>query len=327
MDPALKVFEKWILFQDAPDHTRIRKLVSQAFTPRLIEGLRSQLANLAQQLLGDVQDQGTFDLMRTLAVPLPLVAIAELMGVPRSDHDRLKGWSDGMTYFISKARMDRKEALSSLGDMMEMVDYFRSLVKARRDSPRADLVSSLVLAKEGKDLLTEDELLATCCLVLVAGHETTTNLIGNGFLALWRHPEQLEKLRACPSLAASAVEEMLRYDGPAHIVSRIALEDITIRGQQIKQGERVIFILGAANRDPEVFPEPEKFDITRDNNKHLAFGFGVHFCLGAALARLETQIALEAVLGRFPNMSLESSDPQWRFTPFIRGVDELRFSI
>jgi cytochrome P450 len=327
MDAALQVLRKWMLFQDAPDHTRLRLLVAQAFTPRLVERLRPRLERLTRELLEQAGRDGTLELMSQLAVPLPLSAIGELMGVPREDHARLKRWSDGMARLIAKIGMDQDEALSSQDDLLDMVEYFRQLVQVRRDSPGGDLVSSMIRAQDGDRLLSPDELLATCCLMLAAGHETTTNLIGNGFLALWRHPDQLAKLRREPELVPAAVEEMLRFDGPAHMVSRVALADVTLCDRRIQEGDRVIFVLGAANRDPDSFPDPERFDVTRTSNKHVSFGAGVHFCLGAPLARLETQIALNAALERFPRMRLESTAPRWRRNSFIRGVEELWFSI
>jgi hypothetical protein len=261
--------------------------------------------------------------VRDLAIPLPMIVIAEVLGVPLSDRGRFKAWSTDVANslggpFQAPDVLDRARQSSN-----EIADYFREQIAERRQAPRDDLLSALCAAEEQGDLLSEDELIATCILLLVAGNETTTNLIGNGLLALLRHPDQLELLRDDPSLVEGAVEELLRYDGPVQATGRFVLEDVEVNGHPVSSGQQVVTIIGAANRDPEVFTDPERLDITRRDNHHLAFGHGIHYCLGAPLARLEGQVALLALVQRFPHLRLAAERPEWRDNLILRGLASL----
>jgi cytochrome P450 len=269
------------------------------------------------------------DVIEDLAYPLPVRVISEMLGVPPEDHTTFRGWSHELARSLDPNPFPSTETIDRLKAALDAFDeYFRGLIAERRRSPRDDLVSSLIEAEEKGDRLSEAELLATLRLLLVAGHETTVNLIGNGTLALLRHPQQLQLLRDDPSLAASAVEEVLRYDPPVQLTGRIALEDIEIAGVTVQKGLGVVLLLGAANRDPDRFPDPERFDVTRNDDNHLAFGFGPHFCLGAPLARLEGQAALSTLVRRFQGLALQVEEPQYKENIVLRGLAALpvRFS-
>jgi cytochrome P450 len=297
-------------------------LVSQAFTPRMVESLRPRIQLLVDELLDAVVETGEMDVLADLAYPLPTVVICELLGVPASDREKFKGWSadasrmlDG---YLDQAAMDK-----GLVAGMYLFQYFTDLVDARRKEPRDDLLSALLAAETSGDHLTHAELLSTATLLFVAGFETTMNLLGNGTLALLRNPDQLERMRRDPSLVRTGVEELLRYDGPVHVTARIATQDVEIGGETVREGEQAVAILGAANRDPAQFGEPDRLDVARTPNRHLAFGGGPHFCLGAALARLEGQIAFATLLRRLPDLELATASPAYRDHYVIRGVTEL----
>ena len=314
-----------MLRSDAPIHTRLRKLVSKAFTPRSIRKLEPRIADIVHEHLDAVEQRGELELIRDLAYPLPVIVIAEMLGVPAEDRDQFRHWSDEVVLglgFNTQAEARRSRAASKA-----LTAYFRDIAEQRRKDPRDDLISGLLLVEEEGDRLTEDEILGVCTLILIAGHETTTKLIGNGVLALLQHPEELEKLRADPSLVDGAVEEMLRYVGPVQATSRIATRDIEVGGVTVPKGKNALVVVTAANHDPEVFPDPERFDITRDfGSPHVAFGQGVHFCLGANLARLETQIAVRALVERFPNLQLTDAPLEWGDNLILRGLKELPLS-
>jgi cytochrome P450 len=323
MGPIRQVGSSLMMFLDPPDHTRLRSLVSQAFTPRMVESLRPRIQLLVDELLDAVVEAGEMDVLADLAYPLPTVVICELLGVPAEDREKFKGWSadasrmlDG---YLDQAAMDK-----GLVAGMYLFQYFTDLVDERRRHPRGDLLSALLAAEAAGDRLTHAELLSTATLLFVAGFETTMNLVGNGVLALLRHPDQLARLRRDPSLVRPGVEELLRYDGPVHVTARIATSDVEIGGETIRAGEQAVAILGAANRDPEQFAEPDRLDVARAPNRHLAFGGGPHFCLGAALARLEGQIAFATLLRRLPDLELATTSPRYRDHYVIRGLTELR---
>jgi cytochrome P450 len=311
------------LFLDPPDHTRLRGLVSRAFTPRVVEALRPRVQELVDGMLDAAEEAGSLDVIEDLAYPLPVTVISELLGVPAEDHTTFRGWSQELARSLDPNPFPSTEYFARLqGAIDSFDDYFRGLIRERRRRPREDLLSSLIEAEEQGDRLSETELLATCRLILVAGHETTVNLIGNGTLALLRHPQQLRLLREEPSLTNSAVEEVLRYDPPVQLTGRIALEEIEVAGKTVTKGHGALLLLGAANRDPEQYADPDRFDITRNDDSHLAFGYGIHFCLGAPLARLEGQVALAALARRF-EMELAVDQPEYKENFVLRGLRSL----
>jgi cytochrome P450 PksS len=290
-----------MLAVDAPDHMRLRGLVHKAFTPRLIDNMRSRIQALCNELLATVQGRGQMDLIRDYALPLPTSIIAEMLGVPARDRNRFHRWSNALVSMTSSMW----GRLKALPRVMAFLRYIEHLIEAKRADPGDDLTSALLAVHAAGDRLSEDELLSMIFLLLVAGHETTVNLIGNGMLALMEHPEQMDLLRDEPALIKPAVEELLRYDSPVHFASeRYAKEDVTIAGQMIARGDMVHPLLGSANRDELQFDRPDELDITREPNHHVAFGQGVHYCLGAPLARMEGQIAINTLLRRMPDLRL-----------------------
>ena len=314
-----------MLDRDPPDHTRLRSLVSKAFTPRVVEGLRPRIQQVVDGLLERVREAGSMDLIEEFAYPIPVNVICEMLGVPVEDHERFKGWSLDIARGLDSILLppDSEVPKRSVASRNALADYFRELIAKRRASPRADLLSGLIAAEEAGDKLSENELLATCILLLIAGHETTVNLIGNGTLALLRHPEQLRRLRDNPGLIGTAVEELLRYDGPVQRTARIPSADVTIDGHTIAKGEMVMPFIGAADRDPAQFPEPDRLDLGRTDNRHIAFGWGIHFCLGAPLARVEGQIAINTLLQRLPKLRLDTDKPEFRQSLTLRGLRAL----
>ena len=324
-DPLLKM--RPFLIMDPPDHTRLRGLVSRAFTPKVVEGLRPRIQELVDTLLDVVAERGSIELIEDFAYPLPVTVICELLGVPPEDHATFKEWSRDLARGQDPPEVVPPEVRKrSVEAMQRFMDYFRAQIKERRKKPTDDLLSALIVAEEAGDKLTEDELLATCVFLLAAGHETTVNLIGNGMLALLRHPDQLDKLRDDPSLASSAVEELLRYDAPVQFALRTAKEEIEIGGRTIPKGQQIIVLLGAANRDPEQFPDPDRLDITRADNRHIAFGFGIHFCLGAPLARIEGEIAFRTLVRRFRRLELQTDALEYKENIVLRGLASLPVS-
>ncbi len=317
-----------MLDRDPPDHTRLRGLVSKAFTPRALEKLRPGIQQIVDGLLDEAAGRGSMDLIEEFAYPLPVRVICEMLGVPVQDHERFKAWGLDIARGLDAIMLppDSPVGQRSVSGRRALAEYFRELIAERRAAPREDMLSALIAAEEAGDTLNEEELLATCILLLVAGHETTVNLIGNGTLALLRHPDQLRKLRESPGLIGTAVEELLRFDGPVQRTARIPSEDITIGGQTIGKGEMVMPFLGAADRDPSQFPDPDRLDISRTDNRHIAFGMGIHFCLGAPLARMEGQIAINTLLARLPKLALATDRPQFRQSLTLRGLQALPVS-
>ncbi|QRO02422.1 cytochrome P450 [Archangium violaceum] len=317
----MEAISRHMLSADPPDHTRLRSLVSKAFTPRRVEELRPRIAAIASQLLDTAKDPGSMDLLDAFAFPLPITVIAELLGVPVEDRDQFRDWT---TTIISPPSEGNLEPLREAG--RQFIQYFQQLLARRRADPRDDLLTALMSAEEQGDRLSPLELMSMLFLLLVAGHETTVNLIGNGVWALLNHSEQLERLRANPALIESAVEEMLRYCGPVETTTqRWAAQDAEFHGQVIPRGETILASLLSADHDPEQFPEPERFDITREPNRHIAFGFGIHFCLGAPLARLEATIAINLLLERLPRLrfGVDPSELRWRDGILVRGLQRL----
>lgn len=323
--PETYQLAKSMLVSDPPDHTRLRALVQKAFTPRMVEQLRPRIIAIVGELLERIaQRSDAVDLITELAYPLPVVVIAELLGVPAEDRVRFHEWSAvlaaSLDPLVSEELANRvpiaRDALHA---------YLREIIAERRKQPRADLISALVAVEERGDALSEPELVVMCTLLLIAGHETTVNLIGNGMYALLRHPDQMRKLREDPSLITSAVEELLRYDSPVQMTGRIAMEPAEIGGHTVQAGEWILPLLGAANHDPVQFSNPEDLDLSRNPNAHVAFGRGIHFCLGAPLARLEGQIAIGALVRRFPDLAL-AGEPVRRKQITLRGLQSLPVS-
>jgi cytochrome P450 len=314
-----------MLDRDPPDHTRLRSLVSKAFTPRVVEGLRPRIQQIVDGLIDRARAAGSMDLIEEFAYPIPVNVICEMMGVPVEDHERFKGWSLDIARGLDSVMLppDSEVPRRSAAARHAISDYFRELIAERRASPRGDLLSALIVAEEAGDKLNEEELLATCILILIAGHETTVNLIGNGVLALLRHPDELRRLRQTPALITSAVEELLRYDGPVQRTARVASMDATIGGRTIAKGDMVMPFIGAADRDPAQFPDPDRLDLSRVDNRHIAFGWGIHFCLGAPLARVEGQIAIDTLVRRLPRLALVTESPEHRQSLTLRGLKTL----
>jgi cytochrome P450 len=316
-------FPRSMLFLDPPDHTRLRGLVSKAFTARVIAGLRPAVERFVDERIGAMLagEDDVVELVADLAYPLPIAVICDLLGIPDADRGRFRTWSQELVLtldpFVTLDVLARAEAAFA-----GFAEYFGDLLADRRREPRDDLLSALVHAEEEGRQLSSQEVLTTLVLLLVAGHETTVNLIGNGTLALLRHPDQLERLRAQPALLRSAVEELLRFDAPVQLDGRTALEDLEIDGFRIGRGEQVAVVLGAANRDPAVFADPDRLDLGRTENHHLAFGAGIHFCLGAPLARLEGQAAFAAIARRLPILE-PAGEPVRRETVTLRGLASL----
>jgi hypothetical protein len=313
-----------MLLQDPPDHTRLRALVSRAFTSRAIEGLRGQIERMVNGLLDAAMDRREMDLITDLAYPLPVGVISEMVGVPVGDQDRVRQWSDDLVRSFDAIVFPEPEVIARANAAGAALGaYFQDLVAERRRAPRTDLLSALIAVEEAGDRLSTEELLATSILLFLAGHETTANLIGNGVLALLRHPGELARLRSHPELLESAIEELLRFDSPVQATGRVATEDVELGGQSIGKGALLLTVIGAANRDPDVFADPDRLDVAREDNRHLSFGFGTHFCLGASLARLEAEIAFRALLERFPKLELASDTVVYRPNPFLRGLEAL----
>ncbi|WP_145148189.1 cytochrome P450 [Paenibacillus xylanexedens] len=315
------IFVNNMLFSDPPDHRRLRGLVQKAFTPKLIADMRSHIQDIADDLLDNLPSQEKMNLIDDFAFPLPIIVISEILGVPLEDRDKFRMWSNTV---IDATTAESAELFEQ--HTKEFTEYLTAWFEKVRKDPGTDLISQLVIAEESGQQLTEQELLGVVSLLIIAGHETTVNLIGNGILALLEHPEQRELLMKQPELIHKAIEEMLRYNGPVEFsTSRWALEDIEFRGQHIAQGELVIVALDSANRDEQQFKDADVFDITREKSSHLAFGTGIHLCLGAPLARLEGEIAVSTLLNRFPNMQLQAdvNELEWRPGMIVRGVKEI----
>jgi cytochrome P450 len=316
---------KSMLVSDPPDHTRLRALVQKAFTPRMVEQLRPRIAAIVRELNDRVVSRGgQFDVIADLAYPLPVVVIAELLGVPPEDRETFRDWSADLAASLDPL-VSADLALRATESRRGLHAYLRSIIAERRRAPRSDLISALVAVEERGDILSEPELVVMCNLLLIAGHETTVNLIGNGVLALLRNPDQLALLRASPELIGLAVEELLRFDSPVQLTGRLVSEPLEMGGQRIEAGQFVLPLLGAANRDPLQFSEPDRLDLTRTPNPHVGFGRGIHFCLGAPLARVEAQIAISALVQRFPKLEL-AGPPIRRDQITLRGLRSLPVS-
>ncbi len=326
MGPIAQLMVKQMLFMDPPAHTRLRSLASQAFSPARVAVLRSHIREIVNRLLDAVQDKSRMDLIADLAEPLPGIVTAEMLGVPLSDRDQLKAWSADFAEMLGNFQHNPEHAPRMVRTVHEMTTYFRNAIRQQQDNPREGLVHSLTVAEVDGDRLTEEEVVANSIVTMVGGQETTTNLIGNGVLSLLRNPEEHKRLRDDLTLIPSAVEEMLRYESPSQHTGRLAPEDVELGGKVIKKGQAVMAVMAAANRDPDRFPDPDRFDVSRQDNRHLAFGYAAHFCFGAALARVEGQEALQAIVQRIPNLQLEPGPLVWRNNLGLRGLTALPVS-
>jgi pimeloyl-[acyl-carrier protein] synthase len=312
-----------MLFLDAPAHTRIRGLASQAFTPRRVERLRQHVQEITDSLLDAVVERGRLDVIEDVAAPLPAIVTAEMLGVPTADHPRLKAWSADFAEMLGNFQHNPDRVPRVLRSTEDMIDYFRAAIREQQVRPRDGLVGALLRAEVDGDRFNEDEVIANCIVTMVGGQETTTNLIGNGVLSLLRHPDQLERLRREPTLITSAVEELLRYESPSQHTARLAPEDTVLGDKLIRRRQAVIAVMAAGNRDPERFPDPDRLDLARPDNRHLAFGWAAHFCFGAPLARLEGQIVLSTLIRRLADLHLEPQPLVWRTNLGLRGLTAL----
>jgi cytochrome P450 len=331
-NPIRQVGTALLMFLDPPDHTRLRSLVGKAFTPRRVEAMRPRVQELVDARIDRVIESGEMDVIGDLAYPLPVSVICELLGVPGGDHATFRAWSSDASRLLDGDTLDPETQQRGMLAGMQLFQYFTDLVEEHRlragtqcqPGPGEDLLSAMIAAEEAGDRLTHPELITTATLLFVAGHETTMNLIGNAVLALLRNPGELERLRNDPSLIRSGVEEFLRYDSPVQFTARIATTDLDVGGVPIGAGEQVAVVIGACNRDPDQFPDPDRLDLGRADNRHLSFAAGAHYCLGAALARLEAQVAIATLVRRLDHLELVTAEPEYRDHFVLRGVKELR---
>jgi cytochrome P450 len=324
--PLRHHYSAGMVVSDPPNHTRLRNLVRDSFSAARIRAIAPHIQKIVDNLLDQAQEQSEFDLVAALAFPLPVIVISELLGVPTEDRTKFTVWGEHLIGLQATGGARVENALRAAKAIVQIENYFREVCAERKAHPRDDLISYMVEAQEGSDKLSEAELINTCVTFLFAGHETTKNLIGNGILTLMEHPQMCAELRQDSSLMALAIEEMLRYESPIQRGWRRVTEDTTIRGKHIRAGELVFIMFGAADRDPEQFPDPDRFDIRRINNSHLAFGSGVHFCIGAPLARVEAPVAISTVLRRFPKLRL-TRPVEWLDSIHVRGPKSLHVAL
>ncbi|MBK1784895.1 cytochrome P450 [Prauserella cavernicola] len=322
--PLEETMRDIVVFSDQPDHRRLRRLMLRAFTPRMVQQAKPTIEKLTRSLLDSLPADGdAFDLHRGLMYPMPALVVSALLGIPEEEHEQFQGWALDLVLVVGSGRISPELASRASDSALRMRELLGRLIEQRRAAPGPDLLSAMIEAADEGERLSENELYANALFLMTAGHETATNMLSNGLLALLRHPEQLALLREDPSLLGSATEEMLRYEGPVQIAARIADRDRQLCGLDLKQGQAVILLLGAANRDPDVFDDPDRFDITRSPNQHLAFSHGMHFCLGAALARAEMEVVLPLVFDRFPRLRLAEEKVEWQPTLDFRGPNRL----
>lgn len=323
IEPIAQVMVKQMLFMDAPAHTRLRKLCSMAFTPRRVDAMVSQIQNIADGLIDSVAASGRMDVIADFASPFPAIVTAGLLGVPVGDHQQLKAWSADFAEMLGNFQHNPDRVGRVLRTVEDMTAYFRDAIREQRRKPRDGLIRSLMDAEVEGQRLTEEEVIANTIVTMVGGQETTTNLIGNGLLTLLRQPERLAELRDDPSIIEPAVEELLRYESPSQHTARIAHEDVVMGGKHIRKGDAVMAVMAAGNRDPDRFPDPDRLDLSRQDNRHLAFGWAAHFCFGAPLARMEGQIAFSTLLRRLPDLALAADRVGWRENLGLRGLNAL----
>ena len=322
VEPLVRHYSQGLINVDPPDHTRMRKLVHMAFTPRAIRKMETYVQDIVERLIDGQIERGAMDVIWDFSYPLPVTVIATMMGIPVEDHAKFKAWSGEIVGFMATPKPSPEVLLKSQDALLAMQQYFRDIYAKRRQEPDDDLISALVQAELEGDKLSEEEMVSSCVTILIGGHETTTYLIANGMYALLKHPAEFRRLRDNLDLAESATEEFLRYEGPFQRNRRIATRQVQIDGATIEKGQLIVQFLGAANRDPAQFPDPDRLDITRSPNKHLAFGYGPHFCLGAPLARLEAPVAFRGLLRRLKNMRLAHDNLEWNSALF-RGLKSL----
>jgi len=326
MPPLLHLLSDHMLNLDEPDHTRLRALVNQAFNARMVEQLADRVQAVADELVDQVVDGGEMDLIGNFAFPLPIIVIAEMLGIPPEDRDRFRHWSRALVTPTANVERTLRKLEKSRRSMEDFISYLRAIFAQRREEPRDDLISSLLQVEEAGDRLSEEELFSMLLLLIVVGHETSVNLIGNGMLALLEHPDQAAQVRANPALTPVAVEELVRYANPVERAPmRFVARDLTLHGRRLKRGDSVSLVLAAANRDPAHFDQPDRLDITRNPNRHLGFGLGIHYCLGAPLGRLEGRVAVDTLLSRLPGLRLATPafDLRWHTHPIMRGLRRL----
>lgn len=321
--PIYEHYAVGLIHTDPPDHTRMRALINKVFTVRAMESLRPRVQKIVDDLLDAAAPNGQMDVMAALAYPLPVAIISQILGIPAEDNDNFAYWNEGVNELTASGRTTEANLARGLPIFQHLRAYLRELIEKRRRHPQDDLLSALVMVEEEGDRLSEEELITNYQTLITAGFETTMNLIGTGLLTLLRHPDQLARIRSDPSLTASAVEELLRYETPFQRNWRVAAQDVDLGGKRIRRGHLVAQMLGAANRDPEVFPDPDRFDISRNSGSHIAFGYGIHFCIGAPLARIEADIAFRTLLQRFPKLRLMQENADWRGEIVFRGLNSL----
>jgi cytochrome P450 len=321
--PVARVMVKQMLFMDAPAHTRLRSLASFAFTPGRVAVLRNHIQQIMDRLLDQVADQGRMDVISDIAAPLPAIVTAEMLGVPTSDYTLLKGWSDDFAKMLGNFQHNPDHIHGAIKAAEGMTAYFTDAIRHTRQHPHEGLIHSFLTAECNGDRFTEEEIVANVIVTMVGGQETTTNLIGNGIVSLLRNPEQLAKIRRNPKLVPSAVEELLRYESPSQQTARLAPHDVELGGKLIRKRQAVIAVMAAANRDPERFPDPDRLDVERPDNHHLAFGYAAHFCFGAPLARIEGQVAIQTLTRELAAIELEPEPLVWRANLGLRGLTRL----
>jgi cytochrome P450 len=327
VEPLSRHFSGGMGNVDPPDHTRLRKLVSRAFTPAAVSAWRKRVEERVEQLLDQIDKADSCELVQQFAFPLPATTISELLGLPLTDIDQLKAWSDEFTSFMGTGTVDPRAVETSLHAYVAARAWLLAIIEEHKQTRPPDLITSLLTVGEDGDSLDDEEVVAMCFLLMVGGHQTTTNLIGNTMLLLLQNPEEMRRLRQEPTLIRNAIEESLRFEAPFQQGWRVSGVDIELRGRQLRKGQMLRFMIGAANRDPDRFDQPDRFDITRSSNKHLTFGIGIHACLGAPLARLEAEVALSELLSRFPAMGMVDAQPDWNPDRIARGLRSLRLQL
>jgi hypothetical protein len=327
LQTVFRCINLWMVSMDGERHLHLRRRISKGFTPRTVENLRPHIQNLTNVLIDKMIEQagpeGNIELMKQLAHPMPAMVIAQLLGVPFEDQSKFVEWADELAAFIGSANPTYEQAVVGQNAVISMINYFESIVAERRVNPSDDLISQLISADKPEDILTAEELFSQCVMFLMGGHETTRNTIANGLQTLLQHPDQVELLRRNPGLMRGAVEEMVRHESPVQIIARIALEDFEFQGAQIKRGQTVAVVLGAANRDPKQFPDPDRFDITRIGSRPVSFGHGPHICIGMALSYMEAEIAINTLLQRLPDLRLVNATPDWLPSYLFRSLRSL----